>query len=50
VADNKYLVLQKLAEAAERPETEQMQVLPNVYYFGEGEGRDKVSIQGITGF
>ncbi|KAM6126873.1 nesprin-1-like [Pterocles gutturalis] len=27
VADNKYLVLQKLAEAAERPETEQMQVI-----------------------
>ncbi|KAJ7400746.1 hypothetical protein BTVI_102513 [Pitangus sulphuratus] len=27
VADNKYLVLQKLAEAADRPETEQMQVI-----------------------
>uniref|UniRef100_A0A8C3KQW3 Uncharacterized protein n=1 Tax=Calidris pygmaea TaxID=425635 RepID=A0A8C3KQW3_9CHAR len=27
VADNKYLVVQKLAEAAERPETEQMQVI-----------------------
>lgn len=27
VADNKYLVLQKLAEAVERPETEQMQVI-----------------------
>ncbi|KAM4679142.1 nesprin-1 isoform 5-T6 [Amazona ochrocephala] len=27
VAENKYLVLQKLAEAAERPETEQMQVI-----------------------
>ncbi|XP_068533204.1 nesprin-1 isoform X9 [Anas acuta] len=27
LADNKYLVLQKLAEAAEKPETEQMQVI-----------------------
>ncbi|XP_010123998.1 PREDICTED: LOW QUALITY PROTEIN: nesprin-1-like, partial [Chlamydotis macqueenii] len=27
VADNKYLVLQKLAEAVDRPETEQMQVI-----------------------
>ncbi|NXT73431.1 SYNE1 protein, partial [Zapornia atra] len=27
VADNKYLVLQKLTEAAEKPETEQMQVI-----------------------
>ncbi|NWI93355.1 SYNE1 protein, partial [Pitta sordida] len=27
VADNKYLVLQKLAEAADRPETEQMQII-----------------------
>lgn len=37
VADNKYLVLQKLAEAADRPETEQMQVLPHICHLGRGE-------------
>lgn len=37
VADNKYLLLQKLAEAADRPETEQMQVLPHTCHLGRGE-------------
>lgn len=37
VADNKYLVLQKLAEAADRPETEQMQVLSCMCHLGRGE-------------
>lgn len=35
LADNKYIALQKLAEAVERPETEQIQV--HFYILKDGE-------------
>lgn len=39
LADNKYIALQKLAEAVERPETEQIQVLliEHFYILKDGE-------------
>lgn len=37
LADNKYIALQKLAEAVERPETEQIQVLVYFYIHKDGE-------------
>lgn len=39
LADNKYIALQKLAEAVERPETEQIQVLLIEYFYILKDGK-----------